>query len=82
MGDASEFTAITITNIDVVDIIAIAGGAAAFNGSLFSGVGKIDIGVDNANNAFTLVSGSTAEYRGSDGLDFDLVPLAAVIQQL
>ena len=73
MGDASEFSAITINNIDVVDIIAIAGGAAAFNGSLFSGVGKIDVGVDNANNAFTLVSGATAEITldQTGGLDFD-----------
>jgi hypothetical protein len=73
MGDASEFTAITVTGIDVVDVIAIAGGAAVFDGSLFSGVGKIDIGVNNTNNAFTVVSGQTVEVTADQGtgLDFD-----------
>jgi hypothetical protein len=59
MGDASEFSGVTITNIDTIDVIA--GGNAAFNASFFSGVGKIDLGVNNQNQAMTLVSGSTIE---------------------
>jgi hypothetical protein len=72
MGDISEFTAITITDIDVIDIIA--GTAAAFNGSNFSGVGKIDLGIDNSNNALTLISGSNLEVTTvtqTTGLDID-----------
>jgi hypothetical protein len=71
MGDASEFTAVTITNIDVVDVIA--GTAAAFNASLFSNVGKIDLGINNANNALTVNSGQTIEVTANQatGLDFN-----------
>ena len=71
MGDASEFSGVTVTNIDTIDIIS--GGNAAFNGSFFSGVGKIDLGVDNQNQAITLVSGSTLEITAdqSTGTNID-----------
>jgi hypothetical protein len=59
MGDLSEFDAITVTNIDVIDIIS--GGGATLNASLFSGVGKIDLGVAAGNNAMTVNSGQTIE---------------------
>ena len=71
MGDASEFTGVTVTGIDVIDVIS--GGGAAFNASLFSGVGKVDLGVDNGNFAITAVSGSTFEITADQttGTDFD-----------
>jgi hypothetical protein len=71
MGDISEFTAITVTDINTIDIIA--GTAAAFNGASYSGVGKIDLGINNTNNAATLVSGSTLEVTidQTTGLDID-----------
>jgi Ca2+-binding RTX toxin-like protein len=59
MGDTSEFSGVTITGIDVID--ANAGGGADFNGGLFSGVGKVDLGVAVGNNSITAVSGSTYE---------------------
>jgi hypothetical protein len=72
MGDASEFSGVTITNIDTIDVIA--GGNAAFNASFFSGVGKIDLGVNNQNQAMTLVSGSTIEITADQttGTNIDL----------
>jgi hypothetical protein len=72
MGDASEFSGVTITNIDTIDVIA--GGNAAFNGSFFSGVGKVDLGVNNQNQAMTLVSGSTIEITADQttGTNIDL----------
>jgi len=71
MGDASEFDGITVTGIDVIDVIS--GGGATFDTSLFSGVGKVDLGVDNSNNAITAVSGSTFEITADQttGTDFD-----------
>ena len=71
MGDISEFTAVTITDINTVDIIA--GTAAAFNASLFSNVGKIDLGINNGNNALTVNSGQTVEVTQDQvtGLDFN-----------
>ena len=71
MGDASEFTGITVTDIDVVDIIS--GGGAAFDGSLFSNVGKTDLGVAIGNFVATVVSGSTIEITADQTTktDFD-----------
>jgi hypothetical protein len=71
MGDASEFSAITITDIDVIDVIA--GGGAAFNAGLFSNVGKVDLGVAIGNFAITAVSGSTYEITADQTTktDFD-----------
>ena len=73
-GDASEFSATTITGIDVITINAIAGGAAAFDASKFTSVSNVNIGVNNANSAFTVNSDTkwtiTAETQ-TTGLDFD-----------
>jgi len=72
MGDASEFTATTIANIDVIDVIG--GGGTAFVASNFSGVGKIDFGVDQNNAKVTVNSGQTVEItvdQAGAGTDFD-----------
>jgi hypothetical protein len=75
-GDVSDVTgaAVTITNIDVVDINAEAGGDQVIDTSLFSGVGKIDLGIDNGTgNAMTVVTGQTVEVTTDQAgaLDFD-----------
>jgi len=72
MGDASEFTGTTIANIDVIDVIS--GGGTAFVASSFSGVGKIDFGVDQNNAKVTVNSGQTVEItfdQAGAGTDFD-----------
>jgi hypothetical protein len=72
MGDASEFTATTITDIDVIDVIG--GGGTAFVASNFSNVGKIDFGVDQNNTKITVNSGQTVEItldQAGAGTDFD-----------
>jgi hypothetical protein len=69
MGDVSEFSGVTITNIDELDMIA---GPGAMDGSFFSGVGKIDFGVNNSNAALTLVSGSTVEVTVDQTTGFDI----------
>ena len=71
MGDASEFSGVTVTNIDVIDVIA--GAAAVFNASLFTGVGNVDLGVDNAGNAITVNNNQTWEITADQttGLDYD-----------
>lgn len=73
-GDASEFSATTISGIDVITINAIAGAAAAFDASKFTNVGNVNIGVDNANSAFTVNSDTKwtlTTATQTTGLDFD-----------
>ncbi len=70
MGDLTEFDGVTVTNIDVIDIDS--GGGATLNGANFSGVGKIDLGVDNSNNKITLASGSTIEVTADQTTGFDI----------
>lgn len=73
-GDASEFSATTISGIDVITLNAIAGGAAAFDASKFTNVGNVNIGVDNANSAFTVNSDTKwtlTTATQTTGLDFD-----------
>ena len=87
-GDVALLTgaAVTVTNIDVVDINAEVGGDQAIDTSLFSGVGKIDLGIDNGTgNAVTVVTGQTVEvtadqagalnfnFSAAGGGDFTLV---------
>jgi hypothetical protein len=73
-GDLSEFDATTIDGIDTITINAIAGGAADLDASKWSNVGNVNIGVNNANKAITVNSGSqftvTTSTIGTK-LDFD-----------
>jgi len=56
-ADESEFSGVEITNVDVIDLSA--GTAGAIDGSAWTGVGKIDLGFDNAGNAISYGAGQT-----------------------
>jgi hypothetical protein len=72
MGDSSEFSTLVVNGVDVIDIDS--GGGAVIDGTNFTNVGKIDLGVDAANNAITLNSGSTLEMTVSQAsLNVDMV---------
>lgn len=73
-GDLSEFSATTISGIDVITVNAIAGGAAALDASKWTTVGNVNIGVDNANNKITANSDTKwtlTTATQTAGLDFD-----------
>jgi len=72
MGDSSEFSTLVVNGVDVIDIDT--GGSAVIDGTSFTNVGKIDLGVDAANNAITLNSGSTLEMTiNQASLNVDMV---------
>lgn len=75
-GNEDEFSGVTINNIDVVDLNA--GTAGAIDASKWNGVGKIDLGFDNAGNGITVANAAKVEITTSQtGLDFDYATGAA-----
>jgi hypothetical protein len=70
-GNEAEFSAVEVTDVDVLDLSA--GTAGAIDGSAWTNVGKIDLGFDNVGNAISYGAGQNYDLtKDQTGLQLDM----------